>query len=58
LKSASAEEIAANAPPRIRASQEEFSYCPNCEKIYWEGSHTRRMRTAVEDVFNRLTKLN
>ncbi len=58
LKSASAEEIAANAPPRIRASQEEFSYCPNCEKIYWEGSHTRRVRTAVEDVFSRLTKLN
>ncbi len=52
LRRASATEITANAPPRVRENHELFYYCPNCEKIYWEGSHTKRMQAAIEDVFN------
>ncbi len=52
LRQASATEIAANVPPRVRENNELFYYCPNCEKIYWEGSHTERMRAVIEDVFN------
>ena len=52
LRRASATEIAANVPPRVRENNELFYYCPNCEKIYWEGSHTKRMQAAIEDVFN------
>ncbi len=52
LRRASTTEIAANVPPRVRENNELFYYCPNCEKIYWEGSHTKRMQAAIEDVFN------
>ena len=53
LRAASAEEIEIKAPPRARENHDEFYYCPKCRRIYWEGSHTRRMRAAIEDVFNR-----
>lgn len=31
------------APADVRASSTAFTYCPECKKIFWEGSHTRRM---------------
>jgi uncharacterized protein with PIN domain len=24
-------------------------YCPRCDKLYWEGSHVRRMRHTLEN---------
>lgn len=30
-------------PADVRISSNAFSYCPHCKKIYWEGSHTKRM---------------
>jgi uncharacterized protein with PIN domain len=52
LRRASAEEIAVAAPEAVRENEKNFRYCPNCNKIYWEGSHTRRMREAIEKIFN------
>lgn len=52
FRRASAEEIIAGAPPDVRENQETFYYCPLCRKVYWQGSHTKRMREAIEDVFN------
>jgi uncharacterized protein with PIN domain/DNA-directed RNA polymerase subunit RPC12/RpoP len=52
LRRASSEEIAAGAPPAVREKEKNFRFCPNCDKIYWEGSHTRRMRLAIEEVFS------
>lgn len=54
LRSANLEEISTSVPPRVREDSKKFHYCPNCNKVYWEGSHTRRMRAAIEDVFNHL----
>ena len=51
LRRAETEEISAHVPPHIRDQQETFHYCPNCNKIYWEGSHTHRMRAAIEEAF-------
>ena len=52
LRAADAEEITLGAPPQhIPASQVTFFYCPTCGKVYWEGSHTRRMCEAIESVF-------
>jgi len=52
LRRASATEIAADVPPRVQENNKLFYCCPNCEKIYWEGSHTKRMQAAIENVFN------
>lgn len=53
LRAASAEEIETKAPPRARENHDEFYYCPHCRRIYWEGAHTRRMRAAIDEIFNR-----
>ncbi len=29
----------------------EFRCCPSCEKVYWKGSHYRRMETKWQEVF-------
>jgi len=34
--------IVVMAPPDVRS--EEIWYCPKCQKVFWEGSHTDRMR--------------
>ncbi len=34
------------ADPRVRSAG--FRRCPECERVYWEGSHTRRMRRWLE----------
>jgi uncharacterized protein len=51
LRAARREEIAENAPPPVRENCEKFSFCAACKKIYWEGSHARRMRVAIEGIF-------
>jgi uncharacterized protein with PIN domain len=51
LRRASAKEILEAVPPRVREAQEEFYYCPSCNKIYWKGSHTERMRAVIAEVF-------
>jgi hypothetical protein len=51
LRNASSEEISENAPTRVQEINERFHYCPKCNKIYWEGSHTHRMRERIEEVF-------
>lgn len=35
-------------PPRARALPGPARQCPGCARIYWSGSHARRMRTAIE----------
>ena len=51
LREATAKEISENAPPKLSENGAAFWFCPRCEKIYWEGSHARRMRAAIENVF-------
>lgn len=48
---ASPEEVEALVPPLIRERHESFFRCPNCGRVYWEGSHTRRMRSALTRIF-------
>jgi uncharacterized protein with PIN domain len=52
LRQPSAKEISEFVPPRVREEQEEFYYCRNCNKVYWKGSHTKRMRAAIAEVFS------
>ena len=36
-------------PVRLRDSLDTAYYCPSCRKVYWDGSHVRRMRTRLQD---------
>ncbi len=31
-------------PPHVRATQERFSQCPRCSRVYWPGTHWQRVR--------------
>jgi uncharacterized protein with PIN domain len=53
LREALNEEIARHVPETMRTWEDKiFQYCPNCRKVYWEGSHTVRMKKAIEDLFD------
>jgi uncharacterized protein len=46
LEPATADDIARLAPPRLPKTG--THRCPRCAKLYWEGSHVRRMRRRLE----------
>lgn len=35
-------------PADVLESQDVLARCPSCERIYWEGSHTERIRAVAE----------
>jgi uncharacterized protein len=35
-------------PPRTSALYDEFRQCPHCRRVYWKGSHYRRMEQWIE----------
>lgn len=36
-------------PADTRQAQVDFWYCSRCKKVYWEGSHTKRMRQRLTE---------
>jgi uncharacterized protein with PIN domain len=39
-------------PPTVRAQYERFSSCDVCGRVFWEGSHWRRMRALLEQTMS------
>ncbi|NML15896.1 Mut7-C RNAse domain-containing protein [Azohydromonas caseinilytica] len=50
-------EVAERLLPNTRASFEQFWRCPGCQRIFWRGSHWRRMHEAVRGVAATLASL-
>ena len=48
LRPLAAELAAPRVPPRVRAHPDRFVTCDGCGRIFWEGSHWRRMRTLLD----------
>jgi len=48
LEDAPREEVQEQVPPRSRAHYTEFCRCPHCGRIYWSGSHYRRMQSLIQ----------
>lgn len=42
------DEIAERVPPRVLRERQRFLRCPGCDRLYWSGSHTERMRRILE----------
>lgn len=40
-------------PPRVGARYTRFSTCDTCRRIFWEGSHWRRMHALVDELIAR-----
>lgn len=50
LRQAQRAEVSERVPPHALASHEAFLECASCRRVYWEGSHTQRIRRVVEEV--------
>ncbi len=48
LEPVASDEIAALVPPYVLKTQTEFHRCPGCGRIYWPGTHLRKMRERLE----------
>ena len=42
-------EVEDRVPPKVRRWREEFLVCPECDRLYWEGTHTERIRAFLRD---------
>ncbi len=52
LSEVSREEAAAHVPPYVARVHSSFRRCPVCEKIYWPGTHWRKIKARLSDLEN------
>lgn len=50
LEAASAEQILERVPASARTFDQPIRHCPDCDRVYWFGSHTRRMTEHLQEV--------
>jgi len=50
LEPVAKEEVLAVLPPRTRQDHDEFRTCTACGRVYWRGSHYRRLERAILDL--------
>lgn len=50
LQKISKVDVVGRVPERILECSNEFRECPICRRVYWEGSHYRRMRLWIEQI--------
>ena len=48
LQSIEFPEAEGKVPPYIFMSNKPFSRCPSCRKVFWEGTHSKRMKEEVQ----------
>jgi uncharacterized protein with PIN domain len=44
LASVSKEDVADELPPHVRSTRQVFLRCPECHRVYWEGTHVNQIR--------------
>lgn len=49
------EDMWERVPEAARSLGGPLTRCPGCDRLYWHGSHTRRMRTRLEELARRET---
>ncbi len=50
LTVATAADFRGRVPARILATHDPLRECPRCRRVYWQGSHTRRIQRVVEQL--------
>jgi uncharacterized protein with PIN domain len=55
LVRAAADEVAGRVPARVLERRQLLSVCPECNRVYWEGTHSERIRRFVAALLARET---
>ena len=50
LNPRSKEEVKDLVPPYVLSTQTQYMQCPSCSRVYWQGTHWQRMRSALEEI--------
>ena len=50
LENIAKDRILGVVPQRAAESHDEFQRCPNCGRVYWKGSHYRRMESWIREL--------
>ncbi len=50
LKRINKSKIINELPPKVAEWHNEFYRCPGCDKIYWKGSHYKRMLSVIKEL--------
>ena len=56
LDEVSRDEVTAVVPPHVLATASRLTRCSGCGRVYWPGSHGRRIRERMEQVVSRLER--
>jgi len=48
LRRATAAEVEERAPDHVRATQRDFRFCPGCGRVYWPGTHRKKLEASLE----------
>jgi len=47
LQAVDKEQVRDRVPPYVFQTQERFSICPGCQRVYWRGSHWQKMNEKI-----------
>ena len=50
LRAVAKQQVAERMPPLSRAHYDDIRECPRCGRLFWGGSHYRRMRQMIEEL--------
>ncbi len=50
LQARAKESVEKLVPPYVYASQERFSWCPACRRVYWPATHQQKMQHVLEKI--------
>jgi uncharacterized protein with PIN domain len=37
-------------PPYVFSTQTQYMQCPSCSRVFWQGTHWQRMKSALEEI--------
>jgi len=40
-------------PPKVYQFYDEFNYCPQCKKLYWQGDHIKRLEERLKSLIEK-----
>lgn len=52
------EDVKEKVPSYILSIHKEFSLCPLCKKVYWKGTHLKKMEEIIRQVLGEKDQLN
>ena len=50
LAPADADAVGVRVPPYVLKTQTQFKQCPQCDKMYWRGTHWNHMRAVLQEM--------